>query len=226
MAAQEETMFSFENKFATIDLINGNYILRLADDSDENNILLASLYESEIPFKKMEGESEHIYTINVEHIQSLKQMIMSKLGVLSYNDVLNMVIHIGKQCTSFVKNGYAIPYINMNNIVVLNSNTFLLIDADILRINSDESINIDVPYDKTHMLGYELNKVITIPAQIHNSNWVYSIALIAIHCLTGLDTSKITNYDDSIESIQDTKLYFMLLRCLNKYPKERRFLYI
>tara|TARA_Y100000780_G_scaffold232377_1_gene263245 strand:- start:10218 stop:10889 length:672 start_codon:yes stop_codon:yes gene_type:complete len=223
MAAQEEYTFFFENQYVNIETINEKQILTFNDSNEKNDVLMASLYENELPLKR---ESDNVLELKVNSIKTLKQLILTNQGVLTYNHVLNMMIHIGKQCIFFVNNGYSIPYIDMDNIIVLNSNTFVLLDADLIKINPDTSIDIDVPYDKSSFLGYDLETIHKIPSKIHNSNWVYSLALVAIFCLTGTKPTKSSKYEDIIEYIQDTKLYFMILRCLKKNHNERRYLYI
>lgn len=230
MAAQEETHFFFVNSFVRIEKITtGKYNFYFQKDNEDVEMLISSLYSNSLIMDRNgENDKENIYEVKAISMQTLNQYISKKKGLLSYTDTLRLMIHIGMQNIHFSKGGYVLPYINIDNIIVINDEKFILMDADLLEVKKD-TIQIISPYEKMFLMSDELLKVTSIPQKIHQNAWIYSLGLLGMYTLTGIKEfrGKDKNYfTQLIDNIQSSKLYFMILRCVEKKELERRFLYI
>jgi hypothetical protein len=64
------------------------------------------------------------------------------------------------------------------------------------------------------------------PAKVHFKAAYYSAAQLVIHFLLNVDVSPETDLNECLQPIKGTKLYWFLLRCLNRAPSERKYIYI
>ena len=63
-------------------------------------------------------------------------------------------------------------------------------------------------------------------AKVHFKTAYYSAAQLVIHFLLNVDVSPETDLNECLQPIKGTKLYWFLLRCLNRAPSERKYIYI
>jgi hypothetical protein len=63
-------------------------------------------------------------------------------------------------------------------------------------------------------------------AKVHFKTAYYSAAQLVIHFLLNVDVSPDTDLNECLQPIKGTKLYWFLLRCLNRAPSERKYIYI
>ena len=103
-------------------------------------------------------------------------------------------------------------------------------------VENDIKLTKPIPL-KSLFLPPELKKKLTLPLQVHNTSYMYSLALIIIYCLFGKATTETVIKENiktavpkkslaSLDPIYPTKLYFFLLRCLLQNPLERKLIYI
>jgi hypothetical protein len=62
--------------------------------------------------------------------------------------------------------------------------------------------------------------------KVHFKTAYYSAAQLVIHFLLNVDVSPDTDLNECLQPIKGTKLYWFLLRCLNRAPSERKYIYI
>ena len=62
--------------------------------------------------------------------------------------------------------------------------------------------------------------------KVHFKTAYYSAAQLVIHFLLNVDVSPETDLNQCLQPIKGTKLYWFLLRCLNRAPSERKYIYI
>jgi hypothetical protein len=65
-----------------------------------------------------------------------------------------------------------------------------------------------------------------VQAKVHFKAAYYSAAQLVIHFLLNVDVSPDTDLNECLQPIKGTKLYWFLLRCLNRAPSERKYIYI
>lgn len=93
-------------------------------------------------------------------------------------------------------------------------------------------IQIDRPLIPTFTMSPELIRQISkqkeyefVPYKIPANNWVYSLGLFSIYCLSGkndLENKTLDYYNELLDPIVHTKLWYAIQRCLN----ERVFLFV
>jgi hypothetical protein len=230
MAAATKNDFLFTNDLLTINKIDDSlYSFTFNDKDEKSDLLIQSLYKQ---FKSLMKKEDDRYIVKCDSIETLPQLISRKRGVLSYEQTLLCILQIGEQCIFLNEKGVVYPFIDINSIVVVNDNLFMLFDSELIEYSREidgNKIYIIPPFDKTFLFSDELLSVKSLPARIHFNNWVFSIGLLGIYIISGkTDISNKTdaNYREIIENIQDTKLYFMLMRCVEKKFNKRKLLYI
>ena len=109
----------------------------------------------------------------------------------------------------------------------LNTSNFLPI--------KDKFTKIIKPFDKKNLfISPELKSITSFPINIHINSQLYSLALLTCYCgewnknpqkykNINKDITFLKNY---LSNIDNTKLYWSLLRCLNEDYIERIYLYI
>jgi hypothetical protein len=230
MAAAGFTHFLFSNNSVKIEKINDTMYEFVFNNTDENDLLIRSLYELNLGLVKTEAnEDVEKYHLDCGSIQTLEQFRSKKSDLLDYNSVLNCCLMVGDQMNYFLKYGFISPYIDIDNIIVIDDIFFAYLNDNFVDVSEDGYMEIGQLYEKHILMGHELYNLKSLPGRIHVNDWIYSVGLLGVYLLTNssdLQNKSHEKYGQMIEMIQDTKLYFMLLRCLYKNVNERRYLYI
>ena len=109
----------------------------------------------------------------------------------------------------------------------LNTSEFLPIKDKITKITKPIS-------KKNLFFSPELKKLKSFPKEIHMNSQLYSLALLVCYCGEWNKNKKsfknikleIDTFREYLSNIENTKLYWSLLRCLQYNPSERIYLYI
>jgi prolipoprotein diacylglyceryltransferase len=122
---------------------------------------------------------------------------------------------------------------------VIDEEIFIYLSNEELVDREKENLIINLPFSYKGFLSPELLKLNYIPAKINFKTIYYSLGLLVVYCLTEvnlLDDKIESPIDDKIEdkdplnevlkSIIGTKLYYFLVRSLDKEPKNRSLNYI
>jgi hypothetical protein len=230
MAAAGFTHFLFTNSSVKIEKIADSKYEFEFSNTDDNDLLIRSLYELNLGLVKTEAnEDVEKYQLDCDSIQTLGQFRSKKSGLLEYNNVLNCCLMVGDQMNYFLKEGVISPYIDIDNIIVINDSLFAYMNTDFVDVIEDIYIEIGELYEKNMLMGHELYNLKSLPGRIHVNDWIFSLGLLGIYLLTNntdLQNKTHEKYSQMIEMIQDTKLYFMLLRCVYMNVNVRRYLYI
>jgi hypothetical protein len=179
-------------------------------------------------------EKEHVDIIyfKAQSVQTLSQY-MKKEEVFDYQTILSMLYTLGNQLLYLEKQNKGIPFFALEDILIINDNTFLFINIDkILPIENKELI-LNYPLSlKSLFIAPELNKDLTIPLKLYYTCSYYSLGLLFMYCLYGTDYNnyltdiKNNDFEKILNPIFSTKLYYFLKRCLEKDPRKRYFIYI
>jgi hypothetical protein len=144
----------------------------------------------------------------------------------------NLVTQLNYLITHFSQTflGYS-----LENLIVIDKHKFVyLSDEYLLDINDDENIFIKSPFSSNDFFwAPELLKVKEIPAFIHYKVSYFSLGCLLLDPLLDPLSEKVEQNDQLFEkmeqikdSIKNTKLYWLLERCLIKEPKNRSILFI
>ena len=196
----------------------------------------------------IDDDKNNTITFNALKVESLNKLLKRKKN-LSYRHLKQLFTNIGKQFESLEKDGYTHLFLKLNDIVrvevdnqqqkggtgndifflYLNTQHFLPIDKNFIEINR--------PFNKNNLfISPELNSLKSFPTTISVKSYYYSLALLVCYCGIIGDDASLTEYNNIrydiekikifISNIENTKLYWSLLRCLKHNPEERVYLYI
>jgi hypothetical protein len=168
-------------------------------------------------------------------------------SILSINLAANMISNLSAQLSHLIKSesqtiiGYA-----PENIIVINDHTFAFLDselvADIDPVGK-EMATISCPFKVTDFFASpEILKITELPSQVHYKTSYFSLGCLLLYALTGsrfalleedfykeylkeLKCVKIHEYLTRLH-FKNTKLYWLLSRCLVEEPKKRTILFI
>lgn len=187
-------------------------------------------------------------TFNAIKVEKLHNLLKRK-SLLSYRHLKQLFTNLGKQFESLEKDGYSNLFLKVNDIVRVeidnqsqtggtgNDIYFLYLNTHNFIPIKDDIITIERPFTKDNIfISPELKNINSFPIDISNKSLYYSLALLTCYCgivennttLTEFNTFK---YDFEqikihLSHIENTKLYWSLLRCLTHKPEERIYLYI
>ena len=155
---------------------------------------------------------------------------IEKNGMLSYELGLRLMLNLGTQLLELLNNKFGVLFFSVRDIVVINNNTFLLTNiSNILIINEENKLVLTEPIKINGFVAPEMETIIkrnletngvkglSLPFFTYHTVAYYSAALLCIYCL-GIDTG--------MNAIYNSKLYYLLRRCMEPVAKNRVFLYI
>lgn len=157
---------------------------------------------------------------------------------LSINIAAKMISDLTKQLNYLIKNeNSTILGYNEDNIIVINGETFAFLGSDLMTNINEEMVMISRPFThKDFFIAPELFKINELPSYVHFKVAYFSLGCLILYALfsdAGFYTEylkhqhseKIQEYLDS-HHIKNTKLYWLLSRCLVEDPKNRSILFI
>ena len=194
----------------------------------------------------IENESkDKSFTIKAKKIESLSDLLKRK-ETLSYRHLTQLFLNIGKQLEGLEKDGYCNLFLNNNDIVRVELETtiqkggsgtdvfFLYLNTiNFMPINNNNT-KLLKPFDKNNrLISPEMKKLTSFPTEININSQLYSLALLVCFCGEWYKKPKsfkikysIDTFREYLSNIDNTKLYWSLLRCLKDDPNDRIFLYI
>lgn len=166
--------------------------------------------------------------ITCEKISSLSEYLSENDGVLTYEQILNIIHTLSIQINFLYEKKCGFYGIDLDDVIVINDDIFII-------INNEKLLELDKHDDENQLLiinkmihiplfnNPEILQIQELPAKINHKCVYYSLALLIIYCLFGNDS--LEKIEESIKSIHSTKLYFFLERCLNNLD-ERCLLFV
>lgn len=232
---ETEIINIFKNTFFSVTKENEIYHIEYHKSVDL--IIPKMLYDLDLISRKISKQDDNMELLLNEEIITiipLEEQLRVKGGQLSYIEVQNFIIQIGKQIEEIERKGFSVPFINLNDIIVLNDNIFIYLGVEILEIiNYEEEkkieMNITKPYRMNYLFSPELQQMSRLPYKITNKSWHYSLGMIGIFLLSKNKRLERKNHKElmyEIIDIEDTKLYFCIKRCIEPNPENRYYYYI
>ena len=173
--------------------------------------------------KSKEEGNKVIVTFRAQSVQTLKEFVAKKKDRIYYDDAQQLFLSLKNQLESLEKQGMSIASFAMEDIIVVNDRIFLCINQDkAVTKDKDGKLEIIQPIKKGPFCGPEFCNI-SLPAHLPHQTSFFSLAALTTFCLTN-DAQK--DYEKALESIWQTPLYWALMRCLHKNPKERYLLMI
>jgi hypothetical protein len=124
------------------------------------------------------------------------------------------------------------------HILVVNYETYLYINGTHLaKIDKQENIEIKYPPNsEDYILAPELYEITELPCKINYKCSYYSVGILYLYMFKIMETKNIQKIDtNNVEeitqlfktlSINDSKIYYFLQRCLQKNPVNRQIIFV
>jgi hypothetical protein len=151
----------------------------------------------------------------------------------SYEGALKLVYYLTKQLTYLIEEESESFYrYTTDNIIVIDNSKFIYLSNENLKkiIEKTELIKFVAPFDRDGFVSPELLKIKSVPSTINYRTIYYSLGLLIMDCLFDYkkdDEKEYINKEEQLlNPINDTKLFYLIKRCLREEPNNRIILYI
>jgi len=215
------------------------YVLTFNTDNKYNHFWKNTSSQLEPLKKNITNEKTQIY-FKANTIKTLGKLLKENNNTLSYRHAMLLFLCIGDQLNYLEKDKYSVLTYNIDDFVIISSDDeqensiFLLLNTSHFFPIDNNEFNIIIPFQKNNrFLSPELKKIDSLPFQLNFKSTYYSFALVIINCLNpdilkndSKNDLKIDDYINGLNIIQDSKLFFALLRCLDDVPENRCYLFI
>ena len=206
-----------------------------------NVILINSLIKTKIiqggtsttDYKTLKFKAETVKTLH--QFQEEKQKERGKKQ-LNMNETASLIVDLTTQLSYLLSISQTIIGYNSENIIVINGKTFAFLGSELLSKVEDNVALISYPFATTDFfVSPELLNVKELPSYIHYKTAYFSLGCLVLQALLSDDefysdylNTKQINLDNvlKLHPIKDTKLYWLLSRCLVDEPKKRSILLI
>lgn len=210
----------------------------------KGNVSIKKMKDNKYKIDYEEGEYKHFWkfvkelvgeknSFEAHSVVSLKELLKEKKNQLSYHHLSLFFKQVGDQYVNLEKDGYGKVFVNLEDIVVIHKNeekkgsVFLCLGLeDVFEIEKN-IININFPYKKSRVSTFfspELKNGKKFPLKIKKQSCIFSLCALIVSCLKS--DFNLENYREGLSSIEETKLYYALLRCLEEEPYNRYYLWI
>jgi len=196
-----------------------------------NESLIKSITKTKIILGPTITNNYTILSFNANNIQTLKEYY--KVGKVSYNIFMRLIYYLSIQLKYLIEtcNKAFIGY-SPDHIIVINNERFIYLHVNKLHNIHDECINITYPFSPSEFyMSPEHCSIKEIPSNIHYKACYYSLACLIIHGYSNkpYDLNNLNNninHKLELLPIKDTKLYYLLKRCITEDIQNRCILYI
>ena len=196
----------------------------------KNEFIFTSLNIQKQIVTKIEKSGKTNVEFRSDSVKTYPQLMARNDNVLSYSMCLQLLLNIGSQCIVLENSGFVYADLDVSNIITFNNGEkFIYLDDVIFEKNSKSSFVLDKLVNKSRFSSPEFLNVTSLPSQLHSNSWIYSLGAIVFHSLTQLSETQSMREQEimvNLQSIQDTKLYFCILRMLYHNHNMRKFLFI
>ena len=181
--------------------------------------------------KKLIGEKNNNF--EAHSVVSLKELLKEKKNQLSYHHLSLFFKQVGNQYVNLEKDGFGKVFIDLDDIVVIHKNEekrgsiFLCLGLkDVYEIEKNE-IKINFPYKNSKnsiFFSPELKNGKKFPLKIKKQSCIFTLSKLICFCINS--KQELDNLEEHLSCIEKTKLYYSLIRCLEKEPHNRYYLWI
>ena len=203
----------------------GNKYSILLENSNES--LIKSITKTKIILGPTITNNYTAMSFHANNIQTLKEYYVS--NQVSYNIFMRLIYYLSIQLKYLIETCHkAFIGYSSEHIMVINNERFVYMNVNQLRNIHRECIDITYPFSPGEFyMSPEHRNVEEIPTIIHYKACYYSLACLIIdgysnHKYDLIDVNNILE----LLPIQETKIYYLLKRCLSEDIKNRCILYI
>lgn len=156
--------------------------------------------------------------------------------------VANMVATLGGQMSDMIGKFMTFTGVNTENIIVVNDHIFLCLDVELMReIDEQNNVTIFTPFtSRDFFFSPEMKRATKLPFILHYKTAYFSLGCLLLYVLLSYDDAFYQEYllsdSENMEQlfkkylanhpIKDTKLYWLIKRCLVEEPEKRVILFV
>jgi hypothetical protein len=225
----------FSNDYLKISQDKKTQTIFTIDFLTPNKALIHSLIKTRLIKGATYTNNYKLIKCNATSITTFKEFLeiyKTKHGTskLKIKDASFILCHLVTQLNHLIHiESHTILGYHTENIFVLNENTFLYLGCEhIIEINSTtDNIQVSYPFSTNDFfVSPELMNIKELPSYVDYKTAYFSLACLIIYCLLSSDTFLSDNCKDPLSylnnhPIKNTKLYWLLSRCLNEDPNKR-----
>jgi hypothetical protein len=189
----------------------GKYSYKLFIKGENSKPLYLSLLKTNIIKGAFYNSEEKMLYFTAEKIETIDKISAAKC--------IKMIDTLTQQIKYLEQINYAFYGHNVSDILVINDDIFININANTLLPITNNSITFLYPFKKPHFLNPEISMITSLPSKIHFKSGYYSLAALIIYCLLNEDIQDKDNdkkEEEVLKPIFYTKIYWFLKRCLHK----------
>lgn len=209
-----------------------------------NEILINSLIKTRIIQGGTASDDYQTLRFKATSVKSFKQYQEEKIrnqgtSRLTINESASLIVNLSSQLKYLItKETRTIIGYSPENIIIINDKIFAFLGSDLFaEIEENNNVLISYPFSTNDFfVSPELLKIKELPSYIHYKTAYFSLACLVIYVLLSDDefyieylnnptSSKILNYLN-FHPIKDTKLYFLLSRCIDEESEKRSIIFI
>ena len=192
----------------------GKYSYKLTIQGNDKTILIySSILKTDILTNSFYNSTDKSLYFTAEKVYFLKKNDL----FLSEAKCIRMIDTLTRQIKYLEKVKYAFYGHSIDDILVVNDDIFININANTLLPIKEYQISFLSPFIKTQFMSPEISNITSLPSKIHYQSSYYSLAAVVIYCLLNKDKVEIEeNLETLLKPIFYTKIYWFLKRCLHK----------
>jgi hypothetical protein len=181
-------------------------------------ILGATIYDNykSISFKAHSIKTLNQYKSDLTHAKSVPNF--------SYLNTLKLVYYLTKQLSYLIEETYNIFYqFTPENIIVIDNSKYMYLSLNHLKkiYDKTELIRFTAPFDREGFVSPELLRIKSVPTTINYRTIYYSLGLLVLDCLFDYKENDINNLEEIMAPIKETKLFYLVKRCLDEEATNR-----
>ena len=212
----------------------GEYSYSLVSKGKYISHLYSSIIRSHILTSAFHDPRKNSIFFTAEFVQTLPEYLKSRNNNrMSERECAKLIYNLTTQIQYLEENNYIVYGYNMNDILVINEQTFIIAGTDyILPLEQEtKSIVFYTPIIKPFFANPELLELTNLPSSIHYKSGYYSLGVLVTFCILNKNIiqphiSTDTEIESILNPIRYSKVYWFIKRCLNKRYEQRVLLFI
>ena len=218
------------NEFKIYKTNRNNYMIKLLESNEK---LLNSITKTNFFLDTTTSTDNKTIIINAENIISLidfkkKNKKEKNTSNLSYEDCLHSLYSLTKQMEYLLKNESSCFYnYEPDKVIIINNYIYLYLSTSHLVEIKKNNLKLISPFDiQSYYLSPEIKNIKTLPSEINYKAVYYSLGLLILNLLNNIEDDIQINAKEKMMSIEGTKLYYYLIRCMEEDVERRTLLFI
>ncbi len=216
---------------------NNMYEIKVKNNDKLINYFLKKLnsrHDRDVKF--FESDKRNKFIFKATQISTLEHFFNSPKSTINYS-ILQEIMKSGKILIDALEkhNNTVIDFELKDFLIVINGeieyNTY---DVKCIFVGFDKvvkfknTLEIDKPFKKTLFIAPEIMSIKSLPITVDYpiKSMYFSLANICVYLLVKRIPKNYDEYKISLEQLENSKLYWMILRCVSDNPEDRYLLFI